>query len=299
MFRGVTLCCRVRVLCLTVVPDGGAMTLALKTLGYMPYTLRSVFQHGHAKHHPIVWSTLLNNYNRQNTPPLEEPSKQKQQEKQQKEEKVEEKERVDMRLFSDYDAIVGPPAVVIYDRVLRECPEYTKVILVTQGDKSEWVRDYETHILPLLHKPHRVSRNRIAASFNNMIHNMFPQRINNIWIEGTTADRVDALEEYEAHVCRNIPKSRLLVYRYGDGWEPLCAFLEKDVPANVVFPSYDSGVRVIGNLQERIERTEKLTYLIVLLVFGCVVYVVYPALDPVRNFASELYRDYQTAYKKE
>ncbi|ORC86512.1 uncharacterized protein TM35_000271020 [Trypanosoma theileri] len=297
MFRGVTICCRVRVLCLTVVPDGGAMTLALKKLGYVPYSLRSVFQHGHAKHHPIVWSTLLH-HNSNPSKQLEPSTQQKEQEKGEKEK--EEEGRVDMRLFSDYDAIVGPPALVLYDRLLRECPEYTKVILVTQEDKAQWVQEYETHVLPLLKKTRRLSRHRIAEAFHNMISKMFPQNgEKNIWTKkGTTEERVEALEGYEAIVCKRIPKSRLLVYRYGDGWEPLCAFLEKEVPVNELFPSYDSGVRVIGNLQERIERTEKLTYLLVLLLCGTVVYVFYPALDPLRNYASELYRDYQTAYSK-
>ncbi|EKF99291.1 hypothetical protein TCSYLVIO_009790 [Trypanosoma cruzi] len=270
MFRGVTGRCSMRVLCLTVVPDGGAMTLALRRLGYMPYTLRSAFQHGRATRHPAEWSRILDG---------ERP--------------------VDMRLFNDHDAVIGPPATLIYDRLLRECPEYTKVILVEETDKKRWVQEYEAHVGPLLQDDtdkkyicrcrsrRRVGRSRIAKAFDNMIHKMTPRC--------EAAGPVAALEDYESQVRSNVDRSRLLVYRYGDGWEPLCAFLEKDLP-DEPFPPYDSGVRVIGNLQERIERTEKLTYLLAALACCGMAYVVYPAFGSLQTYVSELYRDYQTAY---
>ncbi|RNF03533.1 hypothetical protein TraAM80_05713 [Trypanosoma rangeli] len=269
MFRGVTGPCRMRVLCLTAVPDGGAMTRALRKLGYVPYTLRSCFQQGHAARHPAEWSMILDG-----------------------------KQPVDMRLFSHHDAVVGPPATLIYDRLLRACPEYTKVVLVEEPNKRRWVEEYETHVGPLLldeagsklsrrRSRRRVGRSGIAKAFDNMIHKMTPC--------GGAEGPVAALERYEAEVQSNVDKSRLLVYRYGDGWEPLCKFLEKGVP-DEPFPPYDSGVRVIGNLQERIERTEKLTYLVAALACLGVAYVVYPMFGSTRAYVRELYRDYQTAY---
>ncbi|CAH8604529.1 unnamed protein product [Schistosoma margrebowiei] len=47
------------------------------------------------------------------------------------------------------------------------------------------------------------------------------------------------LECYENHIKtlqENIPSERLLVHRLGDGWEPLCRFLNVDVPANKPYP---------------------------------------------------------------
>jgi hypothetical protein len=38
------------------------------------------------------------------------------------------------------------------------------------------------------------------------------------------------------HVCEDaVPKERLLEYELGSGWDPLCAFLGKEVP-DVLFP---------------------------------------------------------------
>lgn len=68
----------------------------------------------------------------------------------------------------------------------------------------------------------------------------FPQMLDEmVWGErgafgGRFADREHAREVYERHnetVLRTIPAERLLVWAPGDGWEPLCRFLELPVPS--------------------------------------------------------------------
>ncbi|WP_435109711.1 sulfotransferase family protein [Nocardiopsis synnemataformans] len=44
------------------------------------------------------------------------------------------------------------------------------------------------------------------------------------------ATAVAAFERHTARVCAEVPADRLLVYRAGEGWERLCAFLGVDVP---------------------------------------------------------------------
>lgn len=44
------------------------------------------------------------------------------------------------------------------------------------------------------------------------------------------------LSKYRAHnaaVKALVPKEKLLIYRIGDGWEPLCKFLGKPIPGMV------------------------------------------------------------------
>ena len=44
------------------------------------------------------------------------------------------------------------------------------------------------------------------------------------------------LSKYKAHnaaVKALVPKEKLLIYRIGDGWEPLCKFLDKPIPGMV------------------------------------------------------------------
>jgi hypothetical protein len=65
--------------------------------------------------------------------------------------------------------------------------------------------------------------------------------------EGGRLDEVGedrAVAAFEAHnraVQAAVPADRLLVYRVGQGWEPLCAFLGVDVPAGEFPHANDSG----------------------------------------------------------
>ena len=60
------------------------------------------------------------------------------------------------------------------------------------------------------------------------------------------------LSKYKAHnaaVKALVPKERLLIYRIGDGWEPICKFLGKPIP-DVPFPHKNrlaSGVEELKN----------------------------------------------------
>ena len=40
---------------------------------------------------------------------------------------------------------------------------------------------------------------------------------------------------------RALPPERLLVFEPKDGWNPLCDFLDKPVPANLPFPHVNKG----------------------------------------------------------
>lgn len=48
--------------------------------------------------------------------------------------------------------------------------------------------------------------------------------------EGFCANAKQTYRDHYAKVRRLVPKERLLEYRLGSGWEPLCAFLNKPVP---------------------------------------------------------------------
>lgn len=50
----------------------------------------------------------------------------------------------------------------------------------------------------------------------------------------------DVYREHYAMVRRVTPKEKLLEYRLGEGWEPLCRFLGKEVP-DVPFPKVNDA----------------------------------------------------------
>lgn len=346
-----------RLLCLTMLPDGGALTPALKTLGYKPYTLRSSFQQGHASTHPIEWSMMLD-----------------------------QRKPLNKAMFGEYDCFVGPPAALLYDIILRDCPSYTKVILVEEPDKARWAVRYDAHLDNLRKSMRRASRNRVTVGFANMLEKMVvrgaegggreapdstassasarvrgeggpsssvsppgspqPAEIARTSSsldlekalrteaakakrpqpppptepsaaphgppseeEGTTEEQAEAKEaddtpmgpravalaRYEESVRMSVPHSRLLVYRYGDGWEPLCAFLEKPLPQEP-FPPYDDGLHVLSRLQERMEWAQAILYGLVGVTVAIVVGRVWPHLGSLRRFARDMYEDYQLAF---
>ena len=57
-----------------------------------------------------------------------------------------------------------------------------------------------------------------------------------IWdgvFEGRMGDKAHVIDCYEKHnqeVIDHVPAEKLLVYRPGDGWEPLCEFLQQPIP---------------------------------------------------------------------
>lgn len=320
-----------RLLCLTMLPDGGALTPALKTLGYTPYSLRSSYQQGHASTHPVEWSMLLDR-----------------------------KKTMDKGLFAEYDCFVGPPAALLYDVILRDCPSYTKVILVEEPDKARWAAEYDEYLAKVQRAMRHASKNKVTISFNNMLEKMAvrggpdpaggdgaaatPTSVSKFSYaaqprkstartstpsdleralkaesnagtlrepeEGSgeangeeeaveepfpMSPRAIALERYEESVKMAIPSSRLLIYRYGDGWEPICEFLERPVPQES-FPPYDNGLRVLGFLQERIQWAETIMYVLITVTALAVLAYVWPYLGGVRRFASDMYQDYQLAF---
>jgi hypothetical protein len=65
------------------------------------------------------------------------------------------------------------------------------------------------------------------------------------------------MEQYHEQVRSSVPSDRLLVWSASDGWEPLCRFLEVDVP-DAPFPRANDAKmfneRVIGGSMESLQQ---------------------------------------------
>jgi hypothetical protein len=57
----------------------------------------------------------------------------------------------------------------------------------------------------------------------------------------------EAITRYQESVQRNIPEDRLLVWSVQDGWEPLCHFLEVDVP-DAEFPRLNDSKMFVDRI---------------------------------------------------
>ena len=58
---------------------------------------------------------------------------------------------------------------------------------------------------------------------------------------------LDILRKSNSHV----PADKLLVYDVKEGWEPLCSFLGKDVPADSPFPHLNNRDNFLGNVRRQ------------------------------------------------
>lgn len=59
---------------------------------------------------------------------------------------------------------------------------------------------------------------------------------------------VAVFERHNREVQEFVPVDRLLVLRVQDGWEPLCAFLEREVPTGTPFPHLKEGKETLEAL---------------------------------------------------
>ncbi|AFR07419.1 sulfotransferase family protein [Nocardiopsis alba ATCC BAA-2165] len=69
---------------------------------------------------------------------------------------------------------------------------------------------------------------------------------------GEVPDEATAVAAFERHTARvraEVPADRLLVYRVGQGWEPLCAFLGVDVP-DEPFPRLNDTEAMLAKQEE-------------------------------------------------
>lgn len=121
--------------------------------------------------------------------------------------------------FAGYQASVDWPGAYFW----RELSDHycdARFILTTR-DATSWYDSMARTILPLL----RAS----STDPHSLGNQMFIART----FSGNIDDRehvIDVFEHHNAAVKAAIPPDRLLVLEAGEGWEPLCSFLDEEVP---------------------------------------------------------------------
>jgi len=138
-------------------------------------------------------------------------------------------------LFADYQATVDAPAAFFHREVMAAFPDAK--VLLNLRDPDKWFESFMTlngvmaEFVPLREANPRLDR--WLSVGEGLIGRVF----------GGTLERdavIRTFEEHNRRVQEEVPADRLLVFRVQDGWEPLCAFLECDVPAEP-FPHLNEG----------------------------------------------------------
>jgi len=135
-------------------------------------------------------------------------------------------------IFHGYRATVDWPAAAFWRELVERYPDAK--VLLSLRDSDRWYDSVMNTIYPVMTQGLPKNTPEILHKFHEMLCALVLERT----FEGRLGDRDHAKRVFEQHnqsVIDAIPASKLLVYQPGDGWEPICRFLEKPVP-NEDFP---------------------------------------------------------------
>jgi hypothetical protein len=133
------------------------------------------------------------------------------------------------RFFRRYRATVDWPACEFWRELTKAYPD-AKVVLNVRDPEAWYDSMVETiwAIQPLF-----------PWWFPKVVRQMHDDIIWNARFNGEFEDRERTIAAYRAHVEEvraHVSPERLLVYDVAEGWEPLCRFLGRPVPAGAEFP---------------------------------------------------------------
>lgn len=139
------------------------------------------------------------------------------------------------QVFSRYTAVLDFPACTAWRRLMSDFPQ-AKVLMTLHPKGAEAWYDscYSTIYVG--------TELDAATPFGRKFNTMMDDLVWNGLLQGTMAHKEQAIALYEAHleeVQATVPAERLLVFSADQGWEPLCRFLEMDVP-DAPFPNVNN-----------------------------------------------------------
>ncbi|POM25276.1 hypothetical protein BTM25_39200 [Actinomadura rubteroloni] len=127
-------------------------------------------------------------------------------------------------LLRGYRSTLDWPAARFWRELAARHPE-AKIIL-TERDPDAW---YESTLATI----YRIAQEKPAGAVGEDMYAMLNALVWDGVFGGRFEDREYAIEVFlrsNETVKREVPEDRLLVYRAGDGWEPLCSFLGLPIP---------------------------------------------------------------------
>ncbi|MFT4562303.1 MAG: hypothetical protein ACI9BW_002047 [Gammaproteobacteria bacterium] len=130
-------------------------------------------------------------------------------------------------VFTGYRSCVDWPSAFYWQELSEHFPNAK--ILLTVRDAEKWYSSISNTIFPSLQS---------STDSESVGVKLIAERV----FGGILDDKQHAIELYErntSHVQAAFDSDRLLTYEIGDGWEPLCRFLNVPMP-NVEFPETNS-----------------------------------------------------------
>ncbi|XP_076807209.1 uncharacterized protein LOC143450517 [Clavelina lepadiformis] len=161
------------------------------------------------------------------------------------------------RMYKDVDALTGAPIYIFWEEIHKAFPD-AKIILSVR-DEDEWYQSYTGHgdklrayykypmtqiLTPTGRKYFKFYRGLVRLNFGADMCSPFDFSHHNS--ESMIRMRY---RQNNMYCAQRAPKDKLLVYNVKEGWEPLCAFLGKEVPREP-FPHRNIGAVFIEDLKD-------------------------------------------------
>lgn len=161
-------------------------------------------------------------------------------------------------MFKGYTAVVDFPGSIYYKQLMAKYPD-AKVVL-TVRDPEKWYKSAYDTIYKAAPKGFNKFMMRVISIFKPELRYVlksidFADKC--VWkgfFQDRFADKAYMIEFYNKwieDVKNTVPADKLIVFEVKDGWEPLCAFLNKPVPS-IPFPK-------VNDTAEFNSRTKKMT----------------------------------------
>ncbi len=143
------------------------------------------------------------------------------------------------KYLGKYDATAGIPCCLYYKDMLKAFPD-AKVVLCVRDEES-WYKSLFKLTSMLFQVEQRLGfLPRIRAHISTVrafIDDIFDNCADNL-DQTKSLDKANSITVFNQgnqEIIDTIPRERLLVYRMGDGWQPLCEFLDVPIP-DIPFP---------------------------------------------------------------
>lgn len=143
-------------------------------------------------------------------------------------------------------AIVDWPGASFWAELASAFPR-AKILHSERSDTDTWLRSAHATILDT--DSHRTER----SAFDDMWNAVSSRTFDGPWTNLAVTAR--GYEQHNAHVRGEAPADRLVLYRPGDGWAPLCEALGLPVP-DEPFPHVNTTDQFVENRRKRAESAD-------------------------------------------
>ncbi|CAH8620724.1 unnamed protein product [Schistosoma rodhaini] len=120
---------------------------------------------------------------------------------------------------------------------------FDETVILTIRDKYDWLSSFRQTLMPKSNDPSNRTIDeadeilKLGPKFIKMAIDSMKLAFRKIDFDiDNDNEMLQYFDEYNRTVIETVPSERLLIHKLGDGWEPLCRFLNVDIPEGISYP---------------------------------------------------------------